>query len=88
VVAFTEKIRVISIENDWSTYKNSKTTHDAYLGLDVTIRQQYLIPSGDPVTIKDCPAKWIRPKLGSFDRSSLKREAQKVFKKIRLPPIL
>jgi len=37
VVAFTEKIRVISIENDWSTYKNSKTTHDAYLDLDISI---------------------------------------------------
>jgi hypothetical protein len=35
-----------------------------------------------------CPARWIRPKLGSFDRSSLKREARKVFRKIRPSPIL
>jgi hypothetical protein len=35
-----------------------------------------------------CPARWIRPKLGSFDRSSLKREARKMFRKIRPSPIL
>jgi hypothetical protein len=34
-----------------------------------------------------CPARWIGPKLGSFGRSSLKREAQKVFRQIRPPPI-
>jgi hypothetical protein len=32
--AFTGRNRFISIENAWSTYKNSKTTHDAYLGLN------------------------------------------------------
>ncbi len=32
--------------------------------------------------------RWIRPKLGSFDKSSLKREAQRFFGKICLSPIL
>ncbi len=32
-----------------------------------------------------CLARWIRPKLGSFERSSLQRRARKVFRKIRPP---
>jgi hypothetical protein len=35
-----------------------------------------------------CPARWIRPKIGSFDRSSLKREAGRFFRKIHWLPIL
>jgi hypothetical protein len=35
--AFTERNRFISIENIWSTYKNSKNTREAYLGLDLSI---------------------------------------------------
>jgi hypothetical protein len=41
-----------------------------------------------PSLFSYCPARWIRPKLGSFDRLSLKREAQRFFGKIRRPPIL
>jgi hypothetical protein len=37
VTAFTGRNRFISIENIWSPYKNSKTTRDAYLGLDLSI---------------------------------------------------
>ncbi len=35
-----------------------------------------------------CSARWIRLKLGSCDRSSLKRESQKVFRQIYPSPIL
>ncbi len=35
--AFTGWNRFISIENAWHTLQNSKTTHDAYLGLDLSI---------------------------------------------------
>jgi hypothetical protein len=34
------------------------------------------------------PVRWNLPKLGSFDRPSLKREARKVFRKICPPPII
>ncbi len=34
------------------------------------------------------PARWIRLKLGSFDRSLLKEVSQKLFRKIRPPAIL
>ncbi len=33
-----------------------------------------------------CPARWIRPKLYSFDRSSLKGEARRILEKIRPSP--
>ncbi len=43
----------------------------------------------DPfLTYRYCPSRWNQPKLGSFDRSSLKREAQLSFVKIRLSSIL
>ncbi len=31
------------------------------------------------IFLRYCPAKWIRPKLGSFNRSSFKRETQGLF---------
>jgi hypothetical protein len=31
---------------------------------------------------KYCPARWIRFKLGSFDRSSLKEVSRRLFRKI------
>ncbi len=34
-----------------------------------------------------CPARWIRPKVGSFHRTLLKETSRRVFRKIRLPPI-
>ncbi len=37
------------------------------------------------VSLKVLSSGWIRPKLGSFHRSSLKREARKVFKKPAAP---
>ena len=35
-----------------------------------------------------CPARWIRPKVGSFNRSSLKREAPRFLERIRPSLIL
>jgi hypothetical protein len=37
VFAFTGRNRLFSIGNDWSPYKNSKTTREAYLGQDLSI---------------------------------------------------
>ncbi len=34
-----------------------------------------------------CPARWIRPKIRSFDKSSLKGEARWLFRKFRPTPI-
>jgi hypothetical protein len=34
-----------------------------------------------------CPARWIRPKLGSFDRTFLKESSRRGFSKIRPSPI-
>jgi uncharacterized membrane protein required for colicin V production len=53
-------------------------------------RLHYESPMLCDATLKvlSSPARWIQPKLGSLDRSSLKREARKVFRKIHLPPIL
>ena len=34
-----------------------------------------------------CPARWIRPKVGSFDRSFLKESSRRGFSKIRPSPI-
>ncbi len=34
-----------------------------------------------------CPARWIRPKVGSFHRSLLKEALRRVFRKIRPSPI-
>ncbi len=38
-------------------------------------------------TKRYCPARWIRSKLGSFDRSLLKEASRPVCRKIRLSPI-
>ncbi len=38
-------------------------------------------PSLEKSVQRYCPARWIRPKLGSFDRSLLKRQAWRFFKK-------
>jgi hypothetical protein len=37
VLAFSGRNRFISTETDWSPYKKSKTTRDAYLGKDLSI---------------------------------------------------
>ncbi len=53
--AFTGRNRFVSKEKSWSTYKNTKTTRDAYLGLDlfsIHTCQPKLNPSGDPVPLK------------------------------------
>ncbi len=43
----------------------------------VSAREYSLIPTRAKHSESDCPARWIRPKLGSFDRSSLKSEPLK-----------
>jgi hypothetical protein len=35
--------------------------------------------------LRYCPARWILPKLGSFDRSSLKSEALRFLKNSTVP---
>ncbi len=59
-------------------------------------RKLSILPMYDPEThcistffrLKVLSTRWIQLKLCSLDRSSLKREARKVFRKIRPPPIL
>ncbi len=48
---------------------------------------QHFGPATASLYSRKCPARWIRPKVGSFDRFLLKETWQMLFRKIRPSPI-